>query len=154
MGKLVDNIIAKGRGNLKPLPAKAKKQPSFTHNLDPIMDNKVDEQNRERILNDPSRTPSAATMHGAQPGESVTRNDQNDGINAATLSFVTELERKFELSYENLARLLGLGNGTLEIVNQEPIKKLFIVYKPIGIKADKVINDNDVNKADDKQTAV
>ncbi len=145
----IDRILAKGRG-LK-IPPKVKKQPSFTHNLDPVKDNPVDKQNLERIANDPSRID---VTHQADPRNTVTRNSENDGINAATLSLVTELERKFELSFDNLAKLLGLSNGKVNIRFDGVDRKLFIDYMPNGIKADKVISDVDVNKADDKQTAV
>jgi len=144
MGKLVDHILAKGRGNIKPLKPKSKpqaQQANFKYNLDPVQNNPIDVKNRERIVNDPSR---AAQDPAANRHESV-------NINDTTLSLVTELERKFELSFDNLAKLLGLNNGKIDIRYDGVHRKLLIDYTPNGIKADNVINDDDVNKADDKR---
>ena len=144
----IDRILAKGRG-LK-IPPKVKKQPSFTHNLDPIQDNKIDAQNRQRIANDPSRI---ATNQDTAEGNTVPKNAETTGISAATLITEVHSSRDFQLTYSNLIKLLGLGNGKIKITDHVADEYLFINYNEFHLedKADKVISDNDVNKADDKR---
>jgi len=139
----VDRIIAKGRGNKKPLPPKAKQLTNFKYNLDPIENNPVDIQNQSRIANDPSREPGdAATDQATNNQNFVPRNANNNGINAATL--IKETERKFELSYDNLKTLMGLTNGSIDIRMDGVNRILYIDYKADS-KAD--MKADDLNKS-------